>query len=303
MMIGIDTPHSSPAMSPRELRFTVNGMEFAAQEWGTPGHLPVLALHGWLDNCASFFALAPRLSNLHIIALDMAGHGQSDHRPGVSSYALWDDIGDIFAIADHFGWDEFVLMGHSRGAIISMLAAGTFPQRIRCLMLIEGILPEPARIEDAPEQLANSIKGLRKQSQKPLSIYPSLEHAIKAREQGMFPLSYEAAKALTLRGVKAMEIGYSWSTDPRLLAPSAIKVSQSHIEAFMKRIDMPIKVLLATDGLPKIFTNYLDALGSYPNIHYEILSGGHHLHMESQAEEVARKIQEYLTPFIESHVC
>lgn len=293
----------SQVSAPRELRFTVNGMEFAAQEWGAPNQLPVLALHGWLDNAASFFKLAPRLQNLHIIALDMAGHGKSDHRPGVSSYALWDDIGDIFAVADYFGWNEFVLMGHSRGAIVSTLAAGTFPHRIKCLMLIEGILPEPAHIEDAPQQLANSINGVRAQLQKPLSVYPSIEHAIKAREHGMFPLSYNAAKALTVRGVKAIAGGYSWSTDPRLLAPSAIKISQPHVEAFMRRVVMPVKVLLATDGLPKIFPNYIATLQAYPDIEAEMIEGGHHLHMEAQADVVAEKLQAYLAPFIESYSC
>ena len=93
--------------SPRELRFTVNGMNFAAQEWGDSTQLPVLALHGWLDNAASFYALAPRLNNLHIVALDMAGHGQSEHRPGHMAYTPWDDINDILAVADHLGWERF----------------------------------------------------------------------------------------------------------------------------------------------------------------------------------------------------
>lgn len=292
--LSIDVP-------PRELRFQVNGMQFAAQEWGESGQLPVLALHGWLDNCASFFALAPRLRDIHLVALDMAGHGQSDHRPGVSSYTLWDEINDIFAVADYLGWNDFLLLAHSRGAIISMLAAGTFPARIRGLMLIEGILPEPARIEDAPQQLANSIIGVRAQLKKPLSIYPSIEHAIKARERGMFPLSYEAAKALTLRGVRAQGDGYSWSTDPRLLAPSAVKVSLLHIQAFMSRITAPIQLLLATDGLPKLYEKYIESVQAYPCINFIVIEGGHHLHMEAQASLVAEKVQSFFMPFIDAH--
>jgi len=287
--------------SPRELRFTVNGMQFAAQEWGIKGQLPVLALHGWLDNSASFYALAPQLQNLHIVAVDMAGHGQSDHRPGVSSYTLWDEINDIVAIADYLGWSDFVLLAHSRGAIISMLAAGTFPARIRCLMLIEGLLPEAARIEDAPLQLASSIKGVSAQLQKPLSVYPSIEHAIKARERGMFPLSYEAAKALTLRGLRKEGEGYSWSTDPRLLAPSAVKLTPQHIQAFMNRITAPIKLILANNGLPKLYEKYIESVQLFPQVSFELVDGGHHLHMESQANVVAEKVQAYLAPFIDMH--
>jgi pimeloyl-ACP methyl ester carboxylesterase len=284
--------------SPRELRFTVNGMNFAAQEWGDSTRLPVLALHGWLDNAASFFALAPRLNNLHIVALDMAGHGQSEHRPGQMAYTPWDDINDILAVADHLGWDRFALLGHSRGAIIGTLAAGAFPERFIALGLVEGLLPEPARAEDAPKQLASAIQGLRVQQQKIPSIYPDMSIAIKARERGMFPLGHAAAKALTERGVVAQTGGVSWSTDPRLLAPSMIKLSREHLHAFVNQVSAPIKLLLADDGLPKLYANYLHEVEQFPQVDYEVLSGGHHLHMEQEVDLVAEKLNRFFSQFI-----
>ncbi|MGV8834814.1 alpha/beta fold hydrolase [Cellvibrio sp.] len=283
---------------PRELRFTINGMNFAAQEWGDSTQLPVLALHGWLDNAASFFALAPRLKNLHIVALDMAGHGQSEHRPGQMAYTPWDDINDILAVADHFGWERFVLLGHSRGAIIGTLAAGTFPERFIALGLVEGLLPEPARAEEAPKQLASAIQGLRVQQRKIPSIYPDMSIAIKARERGMFPLGHAAAKALTERGVVAQAGGVSWSTDPRLLAPSMIKLSREHLHAFVNQVSAPIKLLLAHDGLPKLYANYLHEVEQFPQVDYEVLSGGHHLHMEREVDLVAEKLNRFFSQFI-----
>ena len=283
--------------SPRELRFNVNGMNFAAQEWGDPSQLPVLALHGWLDNAASFFALAPRLKNLHIVALDMAGHGQSDHRPGQMAYAPWDDINDILAVADYLGWNRFALLGHSRGAIIGTLAAGTFPERFIALGLVEGLLPEPARSEDAPKQLASAIQGLRIQQQKIRSVYPDINLAIKARERGMFPLGHAAAKALTERGVVAQEGGVSWSTDPRLLAPSMIKLSREHLHAFINHVSAPIKLLLADDGLPKLYANYLQEVKQFPQVDYELLSGGHHLHMEQEVDVIAERLNTFFARF------
>jgi pimeloyl-ACP methyl ester carboxylesterase len=283
--------------SPRELRFTVNGMNFAAQEWGDATQLPVLALHGWLDNAASFFALAPRLNNLHIVALDMAGHGRSEHRPGQMAYTPWDDINDILAVADHLGWDRFALLGHSRGAIIGTLAAGAFPERFIALGLVEGLLPEPARSEDAPKQLASAIKGLRVQQQKTPSVYPDISIAIKARERGMFPLGHDAAKALTERGVVAQAGGVSWSTDPRLLAPSMIKLSREHLHAFVNQVNAPIKLLLADEGLPKLYTNYLHEVEQFPQLDVEVLSGGHHLHMEQEVDVVAEKLNAFFSQF------
>jgi pimeloyl-ACP methyl ester carboxylesterase len=286
----------------RELQLNVNGMRFSAQEWGARDQLPVLALHGWLDNSASFYALAPRLNNLHIVAVDFAGHGQSDHRPGLMAYTPWDDINDVLAIADYLGWERFALLGHSRGAIISTLTAGAFSERILCMGLVEGLLPEPASAEEAPKQLAKAINDLRSRQLKTPSVYPDMTAAIKARERGMFPLSYEAAKALTERGVMLQKDGYSWSTDPRLLAPSILRLSREQLAAFVNSVNVPVKLLLATEGLPKLYNNYLQEVASYPHINYELLVGGHHLHMEQEVDLVAQKLNEFFAGFIASEV-
>jgi pimeloyl-ACP methyl ester carboxylesterase len=281
---------------PREVSFDINGFHFAAQSWGEPEGLPVLALHGWLDNSASFFSLAPRLNNLHIIALDLAGHGQSSHRPGNAPYNIWEDVAEIFAVADHLGWEKFSLLGHSRGAIIAMLAAGTFPERIAQLALIEGLLPEPSSVEESPQQLARSINTLRLLSGKPLTCYPDLAAAIRAREQGMFPLGHAAATALTERGVCATEKGFHWSTDQRLFAPSSIKLTREQIQAFIMRISAPIKLILAQDGIPKRFASYQREVAAFPSVDVLNLSGGHHLHMEQEVDAVAEALNTFFHP-------
>ena len=64
-----------------EVRLSLPHIELAAHLFGPEDGRPVIALHGWLDNANSFARLAPRLEGLRVIALDMAGHGHSGHRP------------------------------------------------------------------------------------------------------------------------------------------------------------------------------------------------------------------------------
>ena len=280
-------------MGPKELAISAAGLEFSAQAWGNPNHFPILALHGWLDNSASFSALAPLLADVYLVALDLAGHGRSAHRPGNSPYNIWEDIPEVFSIADSLGWDQFALLGHSRGGIIATLAAGTFPERISHLALIEGVLPEPVIADDAPAQLARSIKSMRLSGVNKLSNYPDISSAIKARENGMFPLSYLAAKALTERGLRKSSDGYYWSTDRRLLLPSSVKYLPEQASAFISRITCPITLVLASDGMPKIHPNYVEAINQFQNINVKNLSGGHHLHMEEQAAAVANIFNDF----------
>ena len=81
-----------------ERTFNVNGLNFAAKEWGTPGATPVIALHGWLDNAASFDVMLPHMDNFHVIAIDCAGHGNSSFRSADSSYNIWQDIPEVMGI-------------------------------------------------------------------------------------------------------------------------------------------------------------------------------------------------------------
>lgn len=113
-----------------EVRLSLPHIELAAHLFGPEDGLPVIALHGWLDNANSFARLAPKLHGLRIVALDMAGHGHSAHRPAGAGYALWDYVYDVLQVAEQLGWKRFALLGHSLGAIVSLVLAGALPERV-----------------------------------------------------------------------------------------------------------------------------------------------------------------------------
>lgn len=267
--------------------FTVNGYGLAAREWHPNATIKIIALHGWLDNAGSFDVLAPLLPDCHIIALDLPGHGQSDHKSSQATYNIWDDLLDILAIADALGWQHFHLLGHSRGAIISLLLGATCPDRVESMLLLDGIWPQSVKVEDSARQLARFIKETRSVSGKKLPSYNSMDAALAARCSSA-SMSEAAARPIVERGLRQRGDHYHWTSDPRLTVASAFKLSQGHIDALMAALAVPCLLLLAEQGLgadPKL----QDQLRNYPSVQYQLLPGSHHFHLEATAVAIAER--------------
>lgn len=270
--------------------FSVGGLRLSAKRWGCPDSTPVLALHGWLDNCASFDFLAPEIAQWDWVCLDGAGHGRSDHRPHLGSYHLWQDVIDLFAVADHLGWRRFNLIGHSRGAMVAFLAAGACPERIGRLSLIEGIIPQPTPSEEAPELLAGAVASLRLCSRRSKRFYSTFEQAVAARLQGTFPVALRDARVLASHGVEQTEQGYTWLYDHKLMASSALRYSQAQLNAFRDRIRAPTQLILAEGGALAGNAPLGQWLQTLAQLQQNHLAGGHHLHMSENAGAVARAV-------------
>ena len=251
-------------------------------------------MHGWLDNCASFDVLAPRL-NADVLCLDLAGHAGSGDRSHLGAYNIWLDIPEILAIADQLGWQSFELLGHSRGAAIAFLLAATFPQRVLALICLDGIFPLVALAEKAPEQLFHSINAVNKQLAKKRNAYASFERAVLARESGMFPLANIDAHMLAQRGVIVEGNEFFWRYDAKLKAPSEFRLTSDQLVAFADAIVCPLLLLLASDGILLNNTEALMLLENYSTWTVKTLEGGHHFHMHEQGETIANEINRFFT--------
>ena len=90
-------------MTASERTFEVSpGLVLAARIHGPEDGAPLLAMHGWLDNAATFDLLAPLLPGRRIVALDFAGHGLSGRRSG-APYHFIDYVADAAGVIDLLG--------------------------------------------------------------------------------------------------------------------------------------------------------------------------------------------------------
>lgn len=275
------------SVAAEEFVLNVAGVEIAGKRWRN-GERRVIALHGWLDNAASFDVIAPLL-NADVVALDMAGHGHSYHRTPQASYNIWEDIPDILRAADALQWQTFDIMGHSRGAIISALLATALPERLNSTVLLDGLRPNPVPEEDFVSQLGLFLREHLAPT-KPHTIYDSLEKAIKVRCRAG-DMSEQSAALIAGRGLVKRQDGWSWHYDARLRFASAVKMTQENIDTVMKKLaQMPHRVFFAEQGGGIVLKQFNEVERWSRELNFEMLPGRHHFHMDEQASELASKI-------------
>jgi len=205
--------------------------------------LRILCLHGWMDNCRSFHLLAPGLISqlegggtsastsssgsstgetttnasanhasaqrkVHVVALDLPGHGLSSHRSNDAPPMIRAEY--LFYVAEAVRllkwWDPlkpsynnsksnnnpqpFWLIGHSMGAGIALLYAAAFPEQIKGLVLLDstGQMLANGGVNNAniSQQLRAHVTSRQRDGpfmQQPTNrfYYPSLEAAVKVR--------------------------------------------------------------------------------------------------------------------------
>lgn len=264
-----------------EVRLSLPHLEVAAHLYGPDDGKPVIALHGWLDNAATFSRLAPRLQGLRIVALDLPGHGHSGHRPAGAAYNIWDYAHDVLQVAEQFGWQRFSLLGHSMGAIVSVLLAGALPKRIERLALIDGVIPYTGEADSAPRKLGAALEALLAVDDKRKPVYANFDQAVEARMKGVGAVSREAAELLAQRGLMPVPGGYTWRTDARLMLPSAMRLTRAHALAFAAQVACPASLVLAEQGLMNE-SELTELVSGFP---FDVcrLPGGHHLHLDDEA--------------------
>ncbi|MDR3390046.1 MAG: alpha/beta fold hydrolase [Rudaea sp.] len=278
----------------REIDIVLPDLRLAARAWGDPALPPLLALHGWLDNAASFDRLAPLLcEEFHIVALDLPGHGRSDWRAPGAWYHHVDYPGDVLAAADALGWRRFGLLGHSLGGGVATAVAAACPERISRLLLIEAL----GVIAGAPEKtlmhLQAALADRAGYRNKELRVFAHADMAVAARMQAN-GLSREAATLLVTRGLKAVPGGFSWSSDPRLTLNSAQRFGEDQVLAIVRGVRAPTLLVLAQPDAPFLPQETMARrIAQVADIHAVCLPGSHHLHLEDP-QPVAVAIRDFI---------
>jgi pimeloyl-ACP methyl ester carboxylesterase len=257
----------------------------------------LIFLHGYLDNADSFATILPLLNEYQCIAIDMAGHGKSLHRSKDAHYHLSDYAYDLYQLVRTLQLSNFVLVGHSLGAIVSSLYASTQPKGLHGFIAIESCGPLSQDANTSAIQLTECFSS-RTKANKPIKQPLSIEAVIKAR-CAISDLSASQAQQIVSRNLKTDKQGnLLWRSDNRLRTKSALRMTEEQVCNTLANICCQRLLILGKKGFEKIKV----VIAKRDNIFFDVptitFTGGHHVHLDSNVD-VANCIHKYATQFFE----
>lgn len=184
----------------------IGGIRYFDGGGSEDGRATVLLLHGLGNSLDYWTAVAPILSPLRVIAIDIPGFGQSARPTG--QFSLSSIVGSVYALTRTLAPSRLCIVGHSLGAYVALELSRRLP-RVASTVLVDGTL---FRAEEL----------LRR----PIAMTRDLSLAIALIAQfagGLVPLNTHSARILT--GSQWMRRLSLWpytaapaELDPQLLA-------------------------------------------------------------------------------------
>ncbi|XP_056227924.1 serine hydrolase-like protein isoform X2 [Seriola aureovittata] len=285
-----------------ELCVPVPWGEIRGKVWGPDHGRPVLCLHGWADNCGTFNTLIPLLpKECRYVAVDLAGHGRSSHRPPGAFYCAPAYVADVRRVADALGLKKFSIIGHSMGADIAGMFSALYPEMVDALVLLDayGFFPTDSKeVSKVMRQGMDEMIQFEKKSEEKKRVY-TYEKVVERLLTANPTLSEQSVRILLERGLVQVEGGFVFSRDLRVNFKNMLRLSLEQSLEMQSRIQASVLVVLAEDGFDRIFSEpgrFTSAiLQSFQDRNHKvvIVPGDHHVHL-NKPEVVAPFVSNFL---------
>jgi len=277
---------------PESRFFQSQGLRLHYSDWGNADAPLMLLVHGGRDHGRSWDLIARSLQpHFHVVAPDLRGHGDSDWTKG-GSYALTEYVYDLSRLVRSSA-AQATIVGHSMGGMVGLIYAGTFPDQVSALVVLDGVtvLPNAKRMP-AHERIAKWVGQLDKLEDREPRRYRTIEEAAAQMLAHNPRLRSELVQHLAAFGVRRNQDGsYSWKFDPcqRAMAPHRL-LPEDHVSLW-SRITCPTLLLHAEESF---LETPAGLAGYFPHARTETISGaGHWLHHE-KPDEVLCAIRTFL---------
>lgn len=276
---------------------------FTAKAYGDSSRPAVLCVHGIQDNCDTFVTLLPSLPDVYYyVCMDLPGHGGSDHFPPCMPLEFTNYLGAVKWVVDHFGWPELVYLGHSFGGQLGAWFAGVYPERVRCLIVLDTMGPRSVQLEDTLATVRGRIDDAQSMHRRQHGRRPptyTYEEAIAKMKAGRpSRLTDASARILAGRGLaRADGDTYTFASDQRLKLAFHPLMTFDQQKQIVCNVACPVIFVLADENCARYSTYLKDAYEFYsnrPNVTIRVVSGDHDVHL-NHPDRVFEHVLDFLT--------
>lgn len=278
-----------------EHRLVIRGVDHCLYEWGSADSPLFVYLHGWGDTGATFqFVVDALQAGWRVVAPDWRGFGRSLCRS--TSYWFPDYLADLHELLQVVSPKAPVrLVGHSMGANVAALFAGTFPERVMAFVNVEGFGLLDSKPEDAPSRYRAWIEAA---TERPTFTdyedFAALAIRIRKRNPGMTAAqTLFVAKEWAKQGADGK---IRLRADPLHKLPNPVLYRRAEAEACWRAATAATLLVM---GAQSRFARELPHASSAPMFAdaetVVIEEAGHMLHFETPAA-LATTIEDFLLP-------
>jgi pimeloyl-ACP methyl ester carboxylesterase len=234
--------------APTSRTVLAGGLNHRILEWSGEGDT-LLLLHGFLDCGGSFSAMVRQLpADLHIVAMDFRGHGESEWVGSGGHYNFYDYVRDVRDVVDDLRHDRLHVLGHSMGGGVSLLFTGSWPEDVERLIVVEGLGPPPEDIADGPDRMRRWIKEVRELPRRVPRKFKELSEVAERLMARQPRLSEERALEMAAWLAREADGGWFWRHDPahRVRGPKIYQVGT--YVPFLHAIACPVLLVTGSES-------------------------------------------------------
>ena len=219
---------------PADRFYESQGLRLHYVDWGNEAAPPLILVHGGLDHCRNWDAIARELQpHFHVMAPDLRGHGDSEWAKG-SSYSLTDHVYDLSRLMRFAELRDAAIVGHSLGGMISLAYAGTYPDRVSRLAVLDGAFLSRSQSAPIHEQMSRWIDQLDRIGEREPSAFRTIEEAAQRLSTRNKRLTPELALHLARHGVR------QGRRRPLSLEVRSLSAGEGAVSAVIGRICRPV---------------------------------------------------------------
>src|SRR5262245_39244508 len=215
--------------APREDRTVeVAGTNIHYVSWGDPSKPGLVLVHGGAAHAQWWSFIAPLLMrHYRVVAPDLSGHGDSGWLEHYPRRVFADDIMAVIADASFVG--PPVLVGHSMGGLVSIVAASLHGDKLAGAVIVDA----PVRKPD-PESQERAARGGELRPH----VYPDLPTAL-SRFRLLFQQPVENGfilEHLARTSVRQVEGGWTWKFDRRVFVDFSLEAMHDYLASTRCRV-------------------------------------------------------------------